>query len=90
MVLYKGAEGAQCAPVPIWDISEWTHPGGGDIKRTEGADGNSMCGTIRFNWLNKAGSHSSQGVNPESGTSLSGGATKVGEYVDTSSGCSSS
>ena len=27
LVLFKGAEGEQCGPVPIWSMGAWTHPG---------------------------------------------------------------
>ena len=85
MVLFKGAAGEQCAPVPIWNISEWSHPGNSETVDVSVTSGHGLCGSVRFNWLTKSGSHSA--YNPESGTSLSGGASKVGEYVDPS--CSS-
>ena len=37
-------------------------------------------GEVRTNWLTRSASHPSQGVDPESGTTLQGGGTKVGTY----------
>ena len=80
-VLFKGAKGAKCTAVPIWDFSSWTHPGPGYITRTNGFNGESLCGKVRHNWADHSGSHTN--YDPESGSSLNGGATKVGEYTDT-------
>ncbi len=93
VVLYKGAAGANCGRVPIFDFTNWVHPGGADLVTPS-----MLCGSVRFNWLSKSSSHgvcdSIQNCDPEADiwdTPLVGGAVRVGTYVDrTSAGCSSS
>ena len=80
-MLFKGAAGDTCTAVPIWDMSEWSHPGGGAVTTAS----RSLCGVVKHNWLGHTTSH--EDYDPESGSTLDGGATKVGEYVDTA--CSS-
>ena len=76
-VLFKGAAGAKCTAVPIWDFSSWTHPGPPFVTRA----GYNLCGAVKHDWRSK-GSHGSMSDDPEGGSSLRGGATKVGEYTD--------
>ena len=76
VVLFKGSSGAQCSAVPVWDFASWTHPGGAGSAAAA-----PLCGKVRYGWLAK-GSHSSQSADPETGTTLEGGAVKVGEYTD--------
>jgi len=78
VVLYKGGKGAQCDPVPIWDFTEWRHPGGSFVNLAS----NQLCGSVKYNWKSKTFAHSR--VNPEAGTNLKGGAVKVGTYTDPS------
>ena len=73
VVIYRGAAGGQCARVPVWDLSAWSHPGGPFVR------GDTLCGTVRYSHLARSTSH--EGVNPEIGTRLTGGGVKVGEYL---------
>ena len=76
VVLFRLATGAQCNPVPIWDFQGWTHPGGPFVTAAP------LCGTVRFDWLGRSGSHSA--ANPETGNSLGTGAMSVGTFTDPS------
>ena len=82
-VLFKGAAGSQCNPVPIWDFTSWTHPGSGAVTNDR------LCGQIKYDWLSKSATHAYR-QDPEDTTlqSLDHGAIQVGQYVD--SACSSS
>ena len=76
VVIFRGASGAQCNDVPVWDLSGWTHPGGGNVRAT------SLCGTVRKNWQSRSSSHGSS-QNPETdAASLNGGGQRVGYYRD--------
>ena len=85
-VIYKGDAGAQCNPVPIWDFTDWTHPGGNIFTKAR------LCGSVRYNWLSRSSSHgvcdSASFCNPEADVSTldgftdAGDATRVGTYVD--------
>ena len=80
-VLYAGAPGEVCRPVPIWDFSTWSHPGGPGVTTAS----NGLCGAIKFNWWQKSGGHT--GHDPSHSTwTNNGGLTKVGDYVDTNCG----
>jgi len=76
-VLLRGAAGSYCQAVPIWDFTDWTHPGGDVVRSTR------LCGLIKYDWLIKSTTHSSM-VDPQSNDleSLPYGAVKVGLYVD--------
>lgn len=80
-VIYRGPIGALCTPVPVWDLSGWSHPGGAFVTRS------SLCNSVRFSWLAKSGQHAAQ-MNPEDAglTSLSGGGVQVGRFVDPACG----
>jgi hypothetical protein len=80
VVIYQQGQGEQCEPVPVWDLSDWVHPGGAFVQ------GSALCGTVRYNWLAK-GSHSTQELDPEAAEMLAGGGVRVGMYTD--SGCAS-
>ena len=41
-VLYAGAPGDQCGPVPVWDLSEWECPN---------CDRQALCGLVTYNWV---------------------------------------
>ena len=43
--------GAPHSPVTVWDLTSWTHPGGSFVQASR------LCGTVRYNWLSKTGSH---------------------------------
>eukprot|EP00900_Chrysochromulina_parva_P018840 jgi/Chrpa1/26958/Chrysochromulina_OHIO_Genome00011636-RA len=74
VVIFRGA--SQCNDVPVWDLSGWTHPGGGNVRAT------SLCGTVRKNWQSRSSSHGSS-QNPETdASSLSGGGQRVGYWRD--------
>ena len=74
VVIFRGA--SQCNDVPVWDLSGWTHPGGGNVRAT------SLCGTVRKNWQSRSSSHGSS-QNPETdAASLNGGGQRVGYYRD--------
>ena len=87
-VLYKGVAGANCGPVPIFDFTNWVHPGGASLVTPA-----QLCGTVRFNWLSRSPSHLSvcdvhQNCDPEANRwspPLAGGAVRVGTYLDTTS-----
>ena len=32
MVIYQGAAGTNCGPVPVWDLTTWNHPGGSFVQ----------------------------------------------------------
>lgn len=76
VVIYRGARGANCAPVPIWDLSTWVHPGGSFITSSM------LCNTVRYSWFER-GQHATQ-MDPEDASqeSLTGGGIKVGEFID--------
>ena len=63
VVLYNNEQGVNCGPVPIWDVSGWTHPGGSFVQ------GSSLCSSVRYNWMSRSTSHgscdSTQNCNPE-------------------------
>ena len=81
-VLYTGSPGEKCMPVPIWDFSSWSHPGGGSVTTVT----HSLCGAVKFNWWDK-GSHASHDpYHTATFTSASGGATYVGDYMDPACG----
>jgi len=75
VVLYHGAAGSQCAAVPIWSFSGWTHPGGRSVTAA------SLCGTVRYNWRSRSGSHASYNTEAMTET-LGDGATRVGSFTD--------
>ena len=75
VVIFRGASGAQCNNVPVWDLSGWTHPGGSFVTAA------SLCGTVRFGWLSR-GSHGSSQDPEIDAASLSGGGQRVGSYRD--------
>lgn len=77
VVIYEGARGAQCNPVPIWDFTSWVHPGGPFVQAS------ALCGQVRYDWLAKDGNHGGD-AQPEdlSKTSFAGGAVRVGTFVD--------
>ena len=85
-MLYKGVAGANCGPVPIFDFTNWVHPGGASLVTPA-----QLCGTVRFNWLSRSPSHLSvcdyhQNCDPEANRwspPLAGGAVRVGTYLDT-------
>ena len=86
VVLYKGAAGANCNPVPIWDFAGWVHPGGDFVSAS------SMCTSVRYDWLAMNGNHgqcdTSQNCDPEADVwdqPFLGGAQRVGTYVETTS-----
>ena len=85
VVLYRGVQGAKCTPVPVWDFASWSHPGGSFVTRTS----HRLCNSIRYSWLSRSGQHALRD-DPESltATQLSGGATKVGEFIDPACGVS--
>ena len=60
----------QCESVPIWDISNWLHPGGPFVQASN------LCSSVRPYWISK-GSHLYTGVNPETAPTLSGGGVRV-------------
>lgn len=76
IVLYNGDAGDQCDRVPIWDVTEWTHPGGSFVRASN------LCGNVLHNWQSKAKSH--EAFNPEdrSLATLPGGARGVGSFLD--------
>ena len=78
-VLFRGAAGQKCDPVPVWDFSDWVHPGGGFVNLAS----HRLCNSVRYSWLGRSGQHA-LGADPEdvSLATLSGGALKVGEFVD--------
>ena len=77
VVIYERAQGEQCNPVPIWDFTNWVHPGGPFVQAS------SLCGSVRYDWLSKNGNHGGD-ARPEDLTAntFAGGATRVGTYVD--------
>ena len=79
VVLFRGERGAQCTAVPVWDFSTWVHPGGGFVTR----DSHRLCNSVRYSWLTRSGNHVLQ-PDPEdiTLTSLGGGATRIGEFID--------
>ena len=87
-VLFKGAPGANCGPVPIFDFTNWVHPGGASLVTPA-----RLCGSVRFSWLSRSSSHLSvcdvnQNCDPEANRwspPLAGGAVRVGTYFDTTS-----
>lgn len=76
-VIFRGAPGAQCSPVPIWDFSDWVHPGPSHVLRGR------LCGGVSYNWLGRSATHASM-QDPEyiNATALAYGAVKIGEHVD--------
>ena len=76
-VIFKGAHGDQCEPVPIWDFTGWTHPGGSYVLASR------LCGQVRYNWLGRSSTHASM-QDPEAmgAQALAYGATQVGAYTD--------
>ena len=86
VVLYRGEQGTRCSPVPVWDFSSWTHPGGNQVTRAS----HRLCNSVRYSWLDRSGQHALQ-ADPEDATltTLSGGASKVGEFIDPACGVSS-
>ena len=76
MVIFRGASGAQCNDVPVWDLSSWSHPGGSIVAAA------SLCGTVRINWLDRTSSHASSQDPETDAASLSGGGQRVGYYRD--------
>ncbi|KAL1496873.1 hypothetical protein AB1Y20_014456 [Prymnesium parvum] len=76
VVVYK--EMPTCSPVPVWDMSTFSHPGGPALVQGFFGTNGSHCGTVRTNWrhLNPAHAH----ADPEVGESF-GGAVKAGEYT---------
>ena len=40
VVIFHGATGEHCDPVPVWDLGEWTHPG-------PAFERSGLCGTVR-------------------------------------------
>lgn len=76
-VLLRGAPGAQCEPVPIWDFTGWAHPGGSYVLASR------LCGQVRYNWLGRSSTHASM-QDPEAmgAQALAYGATQVGAYTD--------
>ena len=82
VVIYQGAPGEQCNAVPVWDLSNWNHPGGPFVMAAP-----SRCGRVLYNWLSRSPSHQSyiasdELANPETGPSLVGGGMQVGSYID--------
>jgi hypothetical protein len=85
-VIFKGVAGAQCNPVPIWDFSSWTHPGGDIFTKSR------LCGNVRYSWLGYSNSHGTcdsasfcdpeADVNTLDGFTDAGDATRVGTYLD--------
>jgi len=75
VVIYKA--GQHCNSVPIWDFSQWNHPGGPGVLST------SLCGRVLYNWQGK-GAHGYQSANPENIDLkvLTGGGKNVGIFVD--------
>ena len=73
-VLLKAAAGASCEPVPVWDLSTWTHPGGSFVRAS------SLCGRVVYSWRGKNPNHVQ--ADPEVGSFLLGDGRKVGTYVD--------
>lgn len=51
VVIYRGAPGEYCDPVPLWDFSSWAHPGGPFVQAS------TLCGTVRYSWLSRSGQH---------------------------------
>ena len=80
VVILKGAAGAHCGSVPVWDLSGWRHPGGPIVQSFR------MCGTVRHSWLDKTTNHPALAADgtakPETGQTLYGGGVRVGSYVD--------
>ena len=76
VVIFRGASGAQCNDVPVWDLSSWSHPGGSIVAAA------SLCGTVRINWLDRTSSHASSQDPETDAASLSGGGQRVGYYRD--------
>jgi len=76
VVIFRGASGAQCNNVPVWDLSGWSHPGGSDVTAS------SLCGTVRFGWLSRTSSHASSQDPETDAASLTGGGQRVGSYRD--------
>ena len=86
VVIYQSGAGMNCGPVPVWDLTNWNHPGGPFVQARP-----TRCGTVRFSWLLRSPSHgislaNDDGANPEAGQSLVGGGVRVGSYVDPSCG----
>jgi hypothetical protein len=79
VVLYRGPVGTHCDAVPVWDFSSWTHPGGGFVSTAS----HRLCNSVRYDWLGRSGQHVLN-ADPEDAslTSLTGGAVKVGDFVD--------
>jgi hypothetical protein len=77
VVIFRGAAGEECDPVSLWDFTNWVHPGGAFVQASM------LCGTVRYSWLTRSGQHVLQ-VDPQDTTltTLTGGAVKVGEFVD--------
>ncbi len=76
VVLYRGAPGAQCDAVPVWDLSSWGHPGGDFITAA------SLCGTVRHRWLQRSSSHSTSQDPETDAMSLDGGGRRIGYHRD--------
>ena len=57
VVLFHAEPGAQCQPVPIWELSGWSHPGGGFVQPS------SLCGV-------GLGPSSAVGLGPSSAVGL--------------------
>ena len=80
VVIYHGGPAQYCMPVPVWDITNWHHPGGSFVQAAQ------MCGTIRYHWLSRSPRHpvmvNSQTAMPQQGQSLHGGGFRIGQYVD--------
>ena len=77
VVIFERAQGMQCNAVPIWDFTNWVHPGGPFVRAS------ALCNTVRYGWLSKNGNHGGD-ARPEdlTATQFAGGATRVGTYVD--------
>ena len=97
-VIFKGAHGDQCEPVPIWDMTDWVHPGN-DVMTVLPS---SLCGTVRYNWLSKNGGHDcydqptpTSNCDPEAehpmlsgyGGIAANSATRIGTYTSTHANC---
>lgn len=89
VVLFKNAQGVNCAPVPIWNFNNWIHPGPSSVIASR------LCSSVRYSWLGRSTSHgtcdSSFNCDPEADDwrSLTGGAVRIGTYVDSSPECGS-
>ena len=80
VVIYHGGPAQYCMPVPVWDITNWHHPGGSFVQAAQ------MCGTIRYHWLSRSPRHpvmvNSRTAMPQQGQSLHGGGFRIGQYID--------